>query len=125
MRHSRICTITVLAIAAMIVAGCRKPYEKHWDLEVDSSAYHLTYTDGVFPLFVYCSGDWKAEFDSDVDWIRIQNGTECGKGNGIVRMSYRYNEVAPRGVNLVITSGQFSKTVAISQDYDTIQLVVE
>lgn len=125
MRHNRIYTIIVLAIAAMVVAGCQKPYEKHWGLEVDSTAYHLSYSDGVFPLFVYCSGDWKASFDSDVDWIKIQKGTECGTGNGIVRMLYRYNEVAPRSVNLVITSGQFSKTVAISQDYDTIQLVVE
>lgn len=112
-------------MATLLLGGCTKQYEKHWDLEVDSNAYTLSYSDGSFPLFVYCSGMWHASFDADVDWISIQEGSESGHGNGIVRISYRYNEFELRTVNLVITSGEFTQTVAITQKYDTIHMEVE
>lgn len=117
--------ILAIIIAIVCSSSCTKAYEKHWDLEVDSNAYTLSYSDGSFPLYVYCSGAWNASFDSDVDWIRIQDGTESGRGNGIVRISYRYNEFELRSVNLVITSGEFKKTVTITQKYDTIHMEVE
>lgn len=113
------------ALCVLCCGGCTKKYVKHWDLEVDSTAYTLSYTDGSFPLFVWCSGSWQARFENDEDWIRIQQGTDAGRGNGIVRIEYRYNEYALRSANLIITSGDFVKTVVISQKYDTIHLEAE
>ncbi len=118
-RH--ICNIV---FAIILLTGCAKPYEKHYDLSVDAVAYTLPYTGDAFPLYVYCSGEWTAEFDAEQTWITIAPGTESGSGNGVVRLSYKDNDVAVREVNLVLKSGSFTQTVHITQKYNSTRLEV-
>lgn len=117
--------ILFVTVVLMLAAGCQKPFEKHYDLAVDSNAYTLPYTGDTFPLYVYCSGDWTAEFDAEVSWIRIEEGTEKGQGNGVVRITYKDNDDALRQVNLVLRSGEFTQTVALEQKYNSTHMVVE
>ena len=56
-------------VSALALASCQKPFEKHYDLSVDSNAYVLPYTGDTFPVYVYCSGEWTAEFDVEADWM--------------------------------------------------------
>ena len=115
--------LTLVALTAF--TSCQKPFEKHYDLSVDSNAYLLPYTGDTFPLYVYCSADWTAGFDSEADWIRIIDGTDRGTGSGVVRMVYRDNDEAPREVSLILRSGEFTQIVKISQKYNPIHLEVQ
>lgn len=119
--------IRILAVVAVVIASgsCQKPFEKHYDLSVDSYAYSLSHIGDTFPLYVYCSGDWTAEFDAEVDWIRIVDNTDKGTGTGVVRIQYKDNDDALREVSLILRSGRFEQTVKISQDYNRIHLEVQ
>ena len=119
--------IRLLSTIAVAVAftSCQKPYEKHYDLAVDSYSYVLPYTGDTFPIYVYCSGDWTAQFDADVDWIYIVDNTDQGTGTGVVRIMYRDNDDALREVNLILKSGEFTQSVNISQKYNTFHLEVQ
>ena len=112
-------------VSAMALASCQKPFEKHYDLSVDSNAYVLPYTGDTFPVYVYCSGEWTAEFDVEADWIRIVDDTDSGKGTGVVRITYRVNDDAVREVNLILRSGEFTQTVNISQKYNSTHLEIQ
>ena len=122
---NKIIRISVLLAFIVAVAACQKPFEKHYDLSVDSNAYVLPYTGDTFPLYVYCSGDWTAEFDAEADWIRIEDGTFEGSGNGVVRITYRDNDDALREINLILKSGSFTQTINISQKYNSTHLEVQ
>lgn len=117
--------ISALVAVFMAVLACQKPYEKHYDLSVDSNSYVLPYTGDTFPLYVYCSGTWTASFDAEADWIRMEDGTESGTGTGVVRITYKDNDEAVREINLHIKSGDFSQVVNISQKYNPVHLEVE
>ena len=112
-------------VSALALASCQKPFEKHYDLSVDSNAYVLPYTGDTFPVYVYCSGEWTAEFDVEADWIRIVDDTDSGKGTGVVRITYRDNDDALREVNLILRSGGFTQTVNISQKYNSTHLEIQ
>ena len=124
MKKNIIRILTIVAIAT-VFSSCQKPFVKHYDLAVDSYADVLPYTGDTFPVYVYCSDDWTAEFDEEVDWIRIIDDTERGTGTGIVRITYRDNDEALREVNLILRSGEFTQTVNISQKYNSIHLEVQ
>ena len=111
-------SIAYLFAAVLSLYSCQKPFVKHWDLEVNSTAYRLGCDAGEFPLYVYCSSSWSAEFESGVEWIAFEDGTCSGSGNGVIRLSYRHNEEQERAVRLIITSGSHEKIVSISQAYD-------
>ena len=101
------------------LAGCQKPFEKHYDLSVDTEAYNIGFAGKTFPVYVYCSGEWTARIDAESDWVRLE-GKTYGTGNGVVRVAVDANyEDINKEVNLVLESGSFAKTIRISQDsYD-------
>lgn len=116
----------ILALIVLLsFCGCQEKFEKHYDLSIDANAYTLPYSGDTFPLYVYCSGTWSATFDAEVDWVQIEPGTDHGQGNGIIRITFQDNDVAPRQVNVVIRSGEFTKTVNLSQRYNSTHLEVE
>ena len=117
--------ILLVFIAAAVAAACQKPFEKHYDLAVDSNAYTLSYKGDTFPLYVNCSGSWTAEFETVEPWIRIEEGTESGHGNGVTRITYKDNDDTLRQVNLILRSGAFIQTVSIEQKYNSTHLEVE
>ena len=122
-KMKNIIRILTLAVVAAAFGACQ--FEKHYDLSVDSYAYVLPYTGDTFPVYVYCSGKWTAEFDAEVDWIRIIDDTDKGEGTGLVRIAYRDNDEALREVNLILRSGEFTQTVNISQKYNSTHLEVQ
>ena len=114
----------VLFLAAFILASCQKDYEKSYDLSVDAHEYLLSADAREFHIYVYCSGEWSAEFDAEQDWLAIVPGTEKGTGVGVIRLEASYNDVEARDVNLVIRSGGFTQTIHISQKYDSTHWVI-
>ena len=126
--NSNMKTIIRISLVSFMVAvaSCQQPFEKHYDLAVDSNAYTLSYTGDTFPLYVYCSGSWTAEFETAEPWIRIEEGTERCQGNGVARITYKDNDDDTlRQVNLILRSGAFTQTVSIEQNYNPIHLEVE
>lgn len=107
-------------IAAVLISACVKPYEKVYDLELDSYSYDLSYTAREFPVYVYCSTAWTAAFEPSQEWISIVDGTEKGEGVGVVKVSVQDNDDAVRTATLVITnaSGK-SKSIEITQKYNS------
>ena len=110
----------IYLIAAVLISACVKPYEKVYDLELDSYSYDLSYTAREFPVYVYCSTAWTAAFEPSQEWISIVDGTEKGEGVGVVKVSVQDNDEAVRTATLVITnaSGK-SKSIEITQKYNS------
>ena len=118
-------TKVVFLLAALFLASCRKDYEKTYDLSVDAHEYLLSAEEREFHIYVYCSGEWTAEFDAVQDWLVIVPGTEAGAGVGVIRLEASYNDVEARDVNLIIRSGGFTQTIHISQKYDSTHWVID
>ena len=107
-------------MAAVLISACVKPYEKVYDLELDSYSYNLGYTAREIPVYVYCSTAWTASFESPQEWISIIDGTEKGNGVGVVKISVQDNDDAPRTATLVITNASgTSKSLVITQNYNS------
>ena len=107
-------------IAAVLISACVKQYEKVYDLELDSYNYDLNYTAREFPVYVYCSTSWSAAFETPQEWISIVDGTEKGEGVGVVKISVKDNDDAPRQAILVITSSSgTTKSLVITQKYNS------
>lgn len=107
-------------IAAVLISACVKPYEKVYDLELDSYSYELSYTAREFPVYVYCSTAWTAAFEPSQEWISIIDGTEKGDGVGVVKVSVQDNDEALRTATLVITNASgTSKSIEITQNYNS------
>ena len=117
--------MAVILVVMPFLAGCQDKFEKKYDLSVDSYEYTLSAEGESIHLYVYCSGEWTAEFDVEQEWIRILPGTEKGSGIGLVRLEADYNDVAARAVNLILNSGEFTRTVHISQKYDSTHWVIQ
>ena len=110
----------IYLIAAVLISACVKPYEKVYDLELDSYKYDLNYTAREFPVYVYCSTAWSAAFEQEHEWISIKEGTEKGEGVGLVKISVQDNDDASRTATLVITNASgSSKSVVITQSYNS------
>ena len=104
----------------LFLAACQKEYNKAYDLSLDAHSYAISSTGESFHVYVYCSGEWKAELsDKQQTWIRIQPGTEQGRGVGLVRLEADHNNVGKRNIELWIRSGQFRDTVKITQSQAT------
>lgn len=111
----RICRIlTLLAMVLLAAAGCQKPYEKHYDLSVDSNGYVINFSGKSFPVYVYCSAEWTASLSEEVDWVRF-DGETSGTGNGLIRLTVEENWEDERSVYLVFVSGVHEQRVNISQ----------
>lgn len=110
--------LIILSLVA-VLTGCQTEFEKTYTLSVDAHEYTLSADGESFHLYVYCSGDWTAQLDSDADWIRILPGTEKGSGIGLVRLEVDYNNVAVREANLILTSGEYQQTIHFTQKYDS------
>ena len=110
----------IYLIAAVLISACVKPYEKVYDLELDSYSYDLAYTAREFPVYVYCSSSWTASFESPQEWISIVDGTDKGDGVGVIKISVQDNDDAPRTATLVITNASgTSKSLVITQKYNS------
>lgn len=97
-----------------------KPYEKVYDLELDSYSYDLSYTAREFPVYVYSSTAWTAAFEPAQEWISIIDGTDKGEGIGVIKISIDDNDDAKRTATLVITNASgTSKSVVITQNYNS------
>lgn len=119
----RILQISFAALA-LLFTSCQKPFDKSYDLAVDALSYTLPAVGDSFPLYVYCSGEWSAAFEEPVSWISVREGTGSGKGNGLVRIEYKDNDVALRETDLTLRSGQHVITVHLQQKYDSTRLEV-
>ena len=110
----------IYLIAAILISACVKPYEKVYDLELDSYSYELGYTAREIPVYVYCSTSWTASFESPQEWISIIDGTEKGDGVGVVKISVQDNDDEQRTATLVITNASgTSKSLVITQNYNS------
>lgn len=112
MRTYRI--LTLLAFMLLAAAGCQKPYEKHYDLSVDSNGYVINFSGKSFPVYVYCSTEWTASLSEEVDWVHF-DGETSGTGNGVIRLTVEENWEGERSVCLVFVSGAHEQRVNISQ----------
>lgn len=117
--------IYLLVAAAVLLTSCQKHYVKEYGLEVDATAYVLPYTGDVFPLYIYCSSDWTVSFDAPVEWIRFENGVNSGRGTSLVHLEYDDNDDALREVNVIVSSGELSKIINISQKFNSTHLEIE
>lgn len=105
-----------IAVAFLLVfASCQKPFEKVYGLEVDSNEYVVSINGKTFPVYVYCSSAWTAEFDSPVDWATIIEGSR-GEGVGMVKINVLPNYGQARSVNLVLRSGSDEQVIVIRQN---------
>lgn len=110
----------IYLIAAVLISACVKPYEKEYDLELDSYKYDISYTARVFPVYVYCSSSWTAELEQEQDWISIIEGTERGTGIGVVRLSVQDNDDKERTAALKITNASgTSRSLTVTQKYNS------
>lgn len=117
--------LVFFVLAAALMTGCQDEFEKIYDLRVDAHEYTLSADGGEYHMYVYCSGEWTAAFESEQDWITIVPGTAHGAGTGLIRFETQYNDKELRSVVLVITSGQYKQTVNISQEYDPINWEIQ
>lgn len=106
-----------MAVSVILAAAvsCEKPYEKHYPLAVSSYEYRISADGKTFPLYVWCDGSWRASLDTDADWIAMEEGTDHGKGNGLVRITVLPNYGAARDCQVVLRSGSRQKEVKINQ----------
>ena len=105
-----------IAVAFLLAfASCQKPFEKVYGLEVDSHEYVVSINGKTFPVYVYCSSAWTAEFDSPVDWATIIEGSR-GEGVGMVKINVLPNYGQARSVNLLLKSGSDEQVVVIRQN---------
>lgn len=107
--------IIIAAFLLFIFAACQKPYEKEYGLEVDSNEYVVSINGKTFPVYVYCSSAWTAEFDSSVEWAEIIDG-KSGEGVGMVKINVQANYGEARSVNLILKSGAYEQIVVIRQN---------
>ena len=105
--------IAVLLFGAFV--ACQKPFVKEYGLEVDSNEYVVSINGKTFPVYVYCSSAWTAEFDSPVDWAEIVEG-ESGRGVGMVKLNVYANYGEARSVNLILRSGSYEQLITIRQN---------
>lgn len=105
----------ITAFLLFIVAACQKPYEKEYGLEVDSNEYVVSINGKTFPVYVYCSSAWTAEFDNPVEWAEIIEG-QNGEGVGMVKINVQPNYGDARSVNLILKSGAYEKVIVIRQN---------
>lgn len=115
--------LTVLTVATFV--SCQKHYVKEYGLEVDAIEYTLPYTGSTFPLYIYCSGEWKVSFDEPVSWVRFENGVDSGTGTGLVHIEFDDNDDALRMVTVIVRSGSLEKTVTLTQKYNSTHLEIE
>ena len=105
----------ITAILLFLFASCQKPYEKEYGLEVDSNEYVVSINGKTFPVYVYCSSAWTAEFDIPVEWAEIIDGKK-GDGVGMVKINVLPNYGEARSVNLILKSGAYEQIIVIRQN---------
>ena len=99
----------------LALVSCQMPFEKTYELSVDSNEYVVSINGKTFPIYVYCSHDWTASFDQEVTWIEILEG-KTGSGIGMVKIHAQANNGEARSVNLVLKSGESEQIVLIRQN---------
>ena len=103
------------AVAAFASSSCQKSYEKHYGLEIASPKYVIPVGGKTFPLLVWCDASWTATFIPEVDWAFMEEGTDGGRGNGVVRITVLPNFGDAREVTVQLKSGSRGRQVLLSQ----------
>ena len=96
------------------LTGCMEEYKDEFEtLKLDYTQFNLAQEGGEFAFMVYFDGDWTISLDKDVDWLQLE--TTSGSGITPVHVYFQENHLFKRTVNMTISGGGETKTVAISQ----------
>lgn len=106
-------TVIAISVLAYILVSCQKPFEKHWDLRVDSNEYVTSYRDTSLTITVWCSGDWSASLSEGSDWVSLEK--DGGSGIGHLTLSFAENPGLLRRAKVKLASGAQTQEVTVSQ----------
>ena len=104
----------ILLACVLGFTACQEEYVDEFEtLELDYTRFNLKEEGGEFAFMVYFSGDWTISLDKEVDWLEL----EMTSGTGItpVHIYFKQNHLFARTVNMTISGGGETKTIAISQ----------
>ena len=106
--------LAIVAILALPVASCQKPYEMDLPLAVSRANFTVKKEAGQVFFIVYSKGSWTAELERPVTWLRLSRTS--GSNYQQVNVSYDENTDLSRGVYIIVRSGNLTKKVYVSQN---------
>ncbi len=106
--------LAIVAILALPVVSCQKPYEMDLPLAVSRANFTVKKDAGQIFFIVYSQEKWTAEFETPVTWARLSRTS--GDNQTQVNVLYDENPDLSRGVNIIVRSGNLTKTVYVSQN---------
>ncbi|MBQ2703615.1 MAG: BACON domain-containing protein [Alistipes sp.] len=106
--------LAIVAVLALPVGSCQKPYEMDLPLAVSRAKFTVKREAGQIFFIVYSQDKWTAEFETPVTWAQLSRTS--GGNQTQVNVSYDENSDLSRGVNIIIRSGNLTKKVYLSQN---------
>ena len=106
--------LAIVAILALPVGSCQKPYEMDLPLAVSRANFTVKKEAGQVFFIVYSQANWTAELERPVTWLRLSRTS--GSNYQQVNVSYDENADLSRGVNIIVRSGNLTKKVYVSQN---------
>ena len=106
--------LAIVAILALPVGSCQKPYEMDLPLAVSRANFTLKKEAGQIFFIVYSQENWTADFERPVTWARLSRTS--GGNYQQVNVSYDENTDLSRGVYIIVRSGNLTKKVYVSQN---------
>lgn len=106
--------LAIVAVLALPVGSCQKPYEMDLPLAVSRAKFTVKREAGQIFFIVYSQDKWTAEFETPVTWAQLSRTS--GGNHTQVNVSYDENSDLSRGVNIIIRSGNLTKKVYLSQN---------
>lgn len=105
--------LALVAVLALSVGSCQKPYEMDLPLAVSRANFTVQQSAGNVFFIVYSQEDWTADFETPIQWAHLSrtSGGNCTQ----VNISYDENPDLSRGVNIVVRSGNLTRKVYLSQ----------
>ncbi len=105
--------LALVAILALPVGSCQKPYEMDLPLAVSRAQFTVTKDAGQIFFIVYSQEKWTADFETPVTWAQLSR--KSGDNQTQVNVLYDANTDLSRGVNIVVRSGNLTRKVYLSQ----------
>lgn len=105
--------LAIVAILALPVGSCQKPYEMDLPLAVSRANFTVNKEAGQVFFIVYSQANWTAELERPVTWLRLSRTS--GSNYQQINVSYDENADLSRGVNIIVRSGNLTKKVYVSQ----------
>ncbi len=109
----RIYNIMLVALAALVTVSCVEPYEKHYNLSIDSDSYNISAEQGKLPITVYASGAWSASLASEVSWAELSRTS--GSGVTTILLNYNENKGLSRSTEVVLTAAGLEERIKVVQ----------